>query len=34
MDDLEGIDEFAILVETDKGGIVSKVKPPSKLATY
>ena len=34
MNDLEGIEEFGILVETERGGCVSTVKPPSKLASY
>ena len=34
MNDLEGIKEFAILVETDRGGCVNTVKPPSQLASY
>jgi hypothetical protein len=34
MSDLDGIREFSILVMTDKGGIIQRVKPPSKLASY
>jgi len=34
LSDLDGIKEFAILVNTEKGGVVSKVKPPSRLASY
>ena len=34
MSDLDGIQEFSILVQTDKGGSLLKVKPPSKLASY
>lgn len=30
MDDLDGITDFAILVVTDQGGVITKVKPPSK----
>ena len=34
MSDLDQITLFAILVCTDKGTVLLKVKPPSKLATY
>jgi hypothetical protein len=34
MSDLDGIKEFSILVMTDKGGVIQKVKPPSKLASF
>ena len=34
MSDLQEIKEFAILVVTDKGSLIVKAKPPSKLASY
>ncbi len=34
MSDLDEISEFSILVLTDKGGSILRVKPPSKLASY
>lgn len=34
MSDLDDIKEFSILVMTPHGGLIQKVKPPSKLASY
>jgi hypothetical protein len=34
MSDLDGIKEFSILISTEVGGTIHKVKPPSKLASY
>jgi hypothetical protein len=34
MSDLDGIKEFSILVITEKGGVIQKVKPPSKLGFF
>ena len=34
MSDLEGIEQFAILVETERGGCVNTAKPPSQFASY
>lgn len=32
--DLEGITQFSIFVSCEKGGVIRKVNPPSKLASY
>ena len=34
LSDLDNISDFSILVCTEKGGVVQRVKPPSKLASY
>lgn len=34
MSDLDGIREFSILVMTDKGGVIHRVKPPSTLSSF
>lgn len=34
LSDLDGIKQFSILVSTDRGGVIQKVKPPSKLASF
>ena len=34
MSDTDSISMFSIFVSTGKGGLVSKVKPPSKLASF
>jgi hypothetical protein len=34
MSDLDGIKQFSILVITDKGGVIQRVNPPSKLGSY
>ncbi len=34
LSDIDEITSFAILVQTDKGGVIKRVNPPSKLPTY
>lgn len=34
LSDLDGINEFAILALTEKGGVIERVKPPSQLNLY
>lgn len=34
MSDIEGVREFSLLVMTDQGGAIHRVKPPSKLSSF
>lgn len=34
MSDLDGIKEFSIFVSTERGGVIHKVKPPSRLGSF
>lgn len=34
LEDIDEISAFAILVQTDKGGVIQRVKAPTKLSSY